>query len=145
MPSITDTLMVGIQYPYLEMNKFVSKWKKGKEEKTEKDMRYNLYCCLVFNNLAETFAACTAQTEKEKVVNKKKSTEALMMSQVYYPEILDTHRRWWQACGSVGYADDFRDFVDAYYAASGPEPVVRKTRTAKARKPATPIAKKGTK
>src|SRR5271157_3384503 len=45
---VTMVIGIGIEYPYLEDDNFCASWKEM-DKTTERAMRYDNYCCLVFN------------------------------------------------------------------------------------------------
>jgi hypothetical protein len=72
---------LNIQYPYLENEKFINKYKK-KKKKNEEYSRYDSYCTIVFNFLERVFVLYNFNLNK---VN----------NFVHYRELIETHSRWW--------------------------------------------------
>ena len=110
---LNDLLMqvnqICIEYPYLEDSNFTNTWKNTSQKLTEKYLRYESYCIILFNYL-ERLAIYTS-------FNKKK-----MEKFVHVKEIIEIHHRWWQSpsigykedMNISGYSDKFRNLVDEY-------------------------------
>lgn len=89
-----------IQYPYLEDSDFCNKWTP--EAKDENSMRYDNFCCFVFNYLERLWEFYDGKGDK-------------MYKHVNYIEIIALHGTWWKsriAENTDGYKPDFVDFVN---------------------------------
>jgi hypothetical protein len=88
-----------IEYPFLEANAYCESWPAtGRAD--EDNMRYENFCCHVFNQLQSAWEFCKGDTQK--------------MHHVLYPdELIWRHRKWWQQdeVNSAAYPVEFRRFV----------------------------------
>lgn len=53
---LKEILKISIEYPYLESKKFADNWLERKKNEDDEVLRYDLYCTLLFNYLAELFS-----------------------------------------------------------------------------------------
>jgi hypothetical protein len=136
MSNVNQMLLVGIQFPYLEMRKFTDKWKKCDGEKSEKGKRYDLYARYAFNCLAGVVDESWDAIKRMKGKNKPSVSE-LVGSRIDYPGILDTHRAWWLSGCRGGYSDVMVAFCDYFYNEGADRP-----KAAKPKAPAKPRAAK---
>ena len=90
---------IGIQYPYLEDEGECKAYVK--DSRKPDSMRYENYCCFVFNLLEMIYDFCDG--------DRGKISEIL-----YVEEIILTHARWWRADKKniAGYNQDFLLFVN---------------------------------
>jgi len=99
-------ILVSIQYPYLESDEFCSAWDPLKAITDEKYMRYDNYCCLVFNLLEDIFEYFGANADKiEDYIGAK--------------ELITRHKTWWSNPGNnsentQGYPGKFRKYLETY-------------------------------
>lgn len=90
-----------MEYPYLEDSKFIKRWAKSRESSKEKFIRYDLYCCIVFNFL-------------ESVSRFYRYDIAKIVNFVDIKEMLEAHREWWKSppgnadANQIGYSKEFR-------------------------------------
>jgi hypothetical protein len=92
---------LAIEYPYFEENKFCSQYEEYKDEKT---LRYDSYCCIVFNLLEKI---C------EHFKYKKNKIEQFFGIQ----EMITRHSKWWlsevnRKENMSGYSKKFIYFID---------------------------------
>lgn len=81
MKDMLDRLiMISIEYPYLEDASYTNNKNKNRED--EKYVRYDNYCCMVFNFIERLWKYANG--------NKKKMNDI-----VYYSEYINTHYQWW--------------------------------------------------
>lgn len=106
--SILDKIIelnnLGLEYPYLESDSFCDDFDSYKTKSDERYMRYDVYCCQVFNLLEEAFTFCNY---------KEKQLGALLG----YEEMITTHKKWWldiavRSKNIYGYNIRFINFVD---------------------------------
>ena len=91
---------VSISYPRLEDDAFCAEWVKA--DKTDLEvMRYDNYCCLVFNLLETVWRYCGGNEEKIEDI-------------VFAREMIFRHRWWWksQPNNLGGYKLQFHEYVD---------------------------------
>ena len=96
-------IMISIKYPKLEDHQFALKFHK--DPKDEEYMRYDNYCCMVFNFIERLWKFCTKDSSKMKDV-------------VYFEEYIYLHRTWWTECireNSIFYEQEFNKFIDKEY------------------------------
>lgn len=101
--SLTQINQLNIQYPYLENTKYIRKYSK-KKELSEKDMRYESYCIIVFNYLERLSIFCRFNFLK-------------MEKYVHVPELILPHKYWWinllnTQFRQAGYNSKFITIVD---------------------------------
>ena len=86
-------------YPYLEDDAFCDQWPHIEDD--EKRMRYDNYCCHVFNTLEHVWL----HTDGDR---------AEMKRLIYPDEIIVRHRKWWQGDkeNQSGYEEGFCEFVN---------------------------------
>ncbi len=98
-------IMISIKYPYLEDDAFCNKWKTKKKYSAE-ELRYENYCCIVFNIIETLYLHYGG--------NKNKIEGFLAVK-----ELIRRHHKWWKApSGKLdnidGYDKGFRQFVNSY-------------------------------
>jgi hypothetical protein len=93
---------LGIEYPYLENDEFCRNW-PGEEINDEKYMRYDNYCCQVFNLL-------------ERIWQFSKGQPDTMRDFIYFEELIFRHKKWWfsEIENREGYERGFLIFVRSY-------------------------------
>lgn len=98
---ITHLLDIGIEHPYLEDTKWCSAYHPSIGE-AEKRVRYELYCCAVFNVLQDVRNFANG--------NRKKIRDFM-----HVDEIVLMHSAWWRSDPEniKGYDIGFRDFVQS--------------------------------
>ena len=79
---IDKVISFSIEYPYLEDDKFVGRGRR-RDKTTEKAMRYDNYCCLVFNLL-------------EQLWDFHNGNESKIAKMFYAPEMIRRHKVWWK-------------------------------------------------
>ncbi|MBL7885074.1 MAG: hypothetical protein JNL69_13455 [Bacteroidia bacterium] len=89
--ALNNLLNLGIQYPKLEMNSFISS--VTDYERDEDSMRYNLYCIAWFNHLHELFKFHKGNVSK-------------IHNDFNCNEVVNTHKKWW--------TDNFRENYEGY-------------------------------
>jgi len=101
---ITKLVDVGITYPNLENDAFCANWNVA--DKTDKEvMRYDNYCCLVFNLLETMWKYYRGNTGQiEDFFNAR--------------EEIIRHNQWWKSQheNTKGYRDAFRAYVNSVIA-----------------------------
>jgi hypothetical protein len=90
---------LGITYPQLENSAFCQKW--NSDAISDEAMRYDNYCCQVFNMLESLWRFTKGNSSK-------------MTEFVYFEELLFRHKRWWytQIQNRKGYQSGFHEFID---------------------------------
>ena len=98
---ITKLIDIGITYPYLESDAFCAAWNDA-DKKDKEVMRYDNYCCLVFNLLETMWKFYNGNTKK-------------MEDFFYAREMIVRHKQWWnsQQENTDGYKVEFRDYINA--------------------------------
>lgn len=98
---ITKIIEIGITYPYLEDDDFCANWTKA--NRRDEGMRYDNYCCLVFN-LLEQLWRYSRQNPK-------------MIEDIFGArEMIVRHRVWWgsEVHNHTGYRDvRFHEYINA--------------------------------
>jgi len=101
MRELLDGLIrISIEYPYLEDTKYT--YNKNKSIDDEKYIRYDNYCCMVFNFI-------------ERLWKYTKGDKKKMNDIVYYNEYIYTHYQWWidnYELNKEGYENGFLEFVE---------------------------------
>lgn len=89
-----------IEYPFLEDSDVCSKWPEKVRDKDD-CMRYDNYCCHVFNVLQHSWEFCGGNRKKMRTV-------------LYPEELIWRHRRWWKhdEANLIAYPVEFRTFVN---------------------------------
>lgn len=100
---ITQLNMIAIQYPYVEDDAFCAKWPSANPP-AEADMRYDNYCCLVFNLL-------------ERLWKHYKGRDDRIHAVFGATEMIRRHRVWWRSTRNRvdnlgGYDLGFIQYVD---------------------------------
>ena len=92
---------LAIQYPYLENDAYCGMW-PDVDGSIDNRMRYDNYCCLVFNALESTWRHHNGDRAK-------------IRDDFNIDEMVWRHRHWWQAENEnrIGYPLGFRSAVDA--------------------------------
>ncbi len=93
---------LGIEYPYLENDEFCRNW-PADEINDEKYMRYDNYCCQVFNLLERIWQFSKGQPDS-------------MRDFIYFEELIFRHKKWWfsEIENREGYEKGFLFFVKSY-------------------------------
>jgi hypothetical protein len=90
---------LAIEYPFLESDEFCSQWPSSNRDKQD-GMRYENFCCHVFNLVQQCFEFCRG--------------DELKMKPILHPdELIWRHRLWWQNDeeNQRGYPVEFRQYV----------------------------------
>lgn len=97
---ISKLVDVAITYPYLEDDKFCASWNEV-DKNDEKTMRYDNYCCLVFNLLETLWKQCNGNAKR---------IEAIFFAR----EMIVRHQRWWKSERNNlgGYEIKFHRYID---------------------------------
>jgi hypothetical protein len=88
-----------IDYPFLESESYCDVW-PNTSRSDDDQLRYGVYCCHVFNLLAQCWEFCGGDLQK--------------MKHILYPdELIRLHRRWWESdpANQDAYPVGFRQFV----------------------------------
>ena len=98
--------MLAMQYPYLEDDEFCVEWLTNKASKDEKYMRYDNYCCIVFNLI-------------ENIWKHFKGNRKRIESFFAIKELIVRHKLWWKNPSGPfenieGYGPDFIAFINTY-------------------------------
>lgn len=96
---ITQMISFTIQYPYLEDENFCEHWSKNLTD--ESALRYENYCCLVFNILEKTWKHFNKDDNK-------------INDFIYVNEIVSLHKKWWKSDSNnnYGYDNKFKKYID---------------------------------
>jgi hypothetical protein len=96
---ITKIIEISIEYPYLEDDEYCAKW-ADVIVRDELAMRYDYYCCIVFNLIERVWRYCKG--------NKKKINDML-----YVEELVNRHYQWWitEDNNSVAYSNKFQNYI----------------------------------
>jgi hypothetical protein len=101
--SIAQMLSYSIQYPALESKRLCDAYPNCADD-LEK-VRYESYCCFVFNTLFRVWKFCKHDPEK-------------MSEIVAIDEIFKLHANWWRTDNdNLGYHPEFRKFVNGHITA----------------------------
>ncbi len=97
---------IAIEYPYLEDNDFCSKWIDNNNPKEERYMRYDNYCCIVFNLL-------------ENLWKYFKGSKSKIESFLSVQEMAIRHKNWWKNPSGiieniVGYDLKFQKYINSF-------------------------------
>ncbi len=97
---IVKVIEIGIEYPYVENDDFCAKW-PDVDKNSEQGIRYDNYCCLVFNLMERLWRHF--EGDREKIEN-----------MLYAPEMAHRHRRWWQSdkTNETAYEYGFRQYIN---------------------------------
>ena len=103
---ILELNKIAIAYPYLEDDEFCNSWAKQKKQIDEKYMRYENYCCIVFNLLEQIYKLYNGNIEK-------------INNLIYVEELAKRHKAWWNnpvgARENIeGYMPPFREFIKKF-------------------------------
>jgi hypothetical protein len=106
---IQQFILIAINYPYLEQDSFCQEYDPNSQD--EKYLRYDNYCCLVFNFLERMWKHFNG--DKAKIENFFGMKEMVVR-----------HQKWWQAeinhCRNIeGYELKFCDFLNQYLPFNG--------------------------
>jgi hypothetical protein len=102
---ITIMIQLAIEYPFLEQDSFCSAYNGNRE--CENNLRYDNYCCIVFNILEKIFVLFGGKRLKiEEFIGIK--------------EIALRHKQWWKSRNNQkdiidGYRLEFVEFIDSYH------------------------------
>ena len=88
-----------IEYPFLEDDEFCRSWPNTGRTR-EDNMRYENFCCHVFNQLEHAWELFKGDEQK-------------MRPTLYPEELVSRHRVWWQSdeTNQKAYSTEFRQFV----------------------------------
>jgi hypothetical protein len=88
-----------IEYPFLESDEYCKTW-PNTTRSDDDNMRYENYCCHVFNTLQHAWELHKGNEQKIRVT-------------LYPEELIERHRAWWmhEDVNQRGYPPDFRQFV----------------------------------
>lgn len=98
---ITKIIEMSLTYPYLEDDDYCLQW-GCTQNKDENSMRYDNYCCIIFNLIERLWKHCNG--------NKKKIDELL-----YVDEMVKRHLRWWRSeyNNLDGYDKRFQKYINS--------------------------------
>ena len=97
---------IAVQYPYVESQPFIDKWIDKKNSDDVRYMRYDMFCNLLFNYLAELY---------EFYDGNKTKIEAFCDIKTW----VRMHKLNWQHPNDPnenidGYSKEFREFINSY-------------------------------
>ena len=97
---IEKTIDYSIEYPYFENDQFCSRWRAMDKHQDDQAMRYDNYCCFVFNMIERLWKYAKG--------DRKEMTDVL-----HVDELIARHSAWWLAEeeNRIGYDQNFRLFV----------------------------------
>ncbi|MBR8766286.1 hypothetical protein [Porphyromonas levii] len=102
---LNHLLGIAVEYPYLEHQPFIDKWMERKGT-NEEYLRYDIYCNLLFNFLAELYEFYEGdKTKIEKFCDIK---TWVRMHKLNWEHPIDPNEN------IDGYSDDFRNFINSY-------------------------------
>lgn len=92
-----------IKHPYLDDDDFCKTWPQNRTSKDKKYMRYESYCCIVFNLLEQIYKLFNG--------DEKKIEEFF-----YAKELIKRHNLWWNNPSDIlenidGYNHEFREYL----------------------------------
>lgn len=92
-----------MEYPFLESDDFCGSW-PNTSRSSDDNMRYENYCCHVFNQLEHAWELF-------------KGDKLKMRSCLDPEELIVRHRKWWEAdkTNETAYTPAFRQFVDEIF------------------------------
>ena len=98
---LNKMISFGIEYPYLENTEYCSRWSDNPDD--ENSMRYDNYCCFVFNLLERSW-------------KHHKGDEQKLFDFIHVPEIVKLHSVWWQSDpeNRLAYEHGFQELVDEH-------------------------------
>lgn len=96
---VQKVIEFSMTYPYLEDDEFCDQWPNIEDR--EKRLRYDNYCCHVFNTLEHAWQYSQGDRMKMKWI-------------IYPDELVVRHRKWWKGeCDNdSGYDRDFCAFIE---------------------------------
>lgn len=99
---ITKLIEFSLEYPYLEDDNYCAAW-AGKINGDEESIRYENYCCVVFNLIERVWEFCRG--------NQKKMDKIL-----YVEELVIRHYRWWifDSANSSAYNKRFQKYIKSF-------------------------------
>mgnify|MGYP001466640284 CR=1 FL=1 len=105
--TINEVLNISMEYPLLENDDFCAKWYLRDNCDIDR-MRYENYCCRVFNLLERIWFFCGGNMEKINMI-------------IYVEEWVLQHKIWWQMdiYNIYGYKYDFRVFINGLISKNG--------------------------
>ena len=98
---ISKIIDISITYPYLEDDAFCAAWPLA--DKTDREaMRYENYCCLVFNLLETLWQHCDGDSRK-------------IDDMFFAREMIMRHKTWWKSDSNNlgGYNIEFHRYIDS--------------------------------
>jgi hypothetical protein len=92
---------ISVKYPYLESDAFCDNW-DSVDKNSDEAMRYDNYCCLVFNLLERAWRHFNRDVSK-------------VDRFIYVNEIIKLHQKWWKLDmnNNYAYSDDFVKFINS--------------------------------
>jgi hypothetical protein len=96
---IIKIIEISLEYPYLEDDDYCSQWGLI-DSKDEKSMRYDNYCCAVFNLIERLWKHCNRKPKKINDI-------------LYVTELVIRHQRWWMSETNNFHAYDkqFQEYI----------------------------------
>jgi hypothetical protein len=93
-----------IQYPYLESQDFIKKYKSHEINPDEQKIRYGIYCSFIFNTL-------------QRICIYFKYDKIKIRQFIHIQEIVSQHQNWWKNPSGMyqnkeGYEDEFKSMVN---------------------------------
>lgn len=103
---LAKILEISVQYPYVENPRFTSQWENMKDTEDDRYMRYDMYCNLLFNYLAEVYDYFDGNKTKIENFVDIKNWIRLHRSNWKHPFVHDEN--------IDAYSRKFRQFIDSY-------------------------------
>jgi hypothetical protein len=96
---VDDLLHITLEYPHLDSESFVEKWKKGEGTFEDRD-RYTSFCCFAFNLLYRVWQFHRGDAKKIDDV-------------ILAREIVHRHKTWWlgDANNTLAYDEKFAAYI----------------------------------
>lgn len=109
---IAKMLELAMAYPHVESDEFLDNWPDVPNATDSDRLRYEIYCCYVFNLLERVWLFSKDDYSDEGSV----ANEIL-----HVPEIIADHKRWWLSdkANQNGYTRSFQSYVDRVIADLG--------------------------
>jgi hypothetical protein len=99
-------IQIGIEYPYLENKTFTEKWNEFRHTNDEHYLRYDMYCNLIFNFLAQLYSYYNKDKQKVECFVDVKSW--IRLHKYNWKNPVDENEN------IDGYDEDFRKFINSY-------------------------------
>ena len=103
---LAKILEISVQYPYVENPGFTSQWENKKDTEDDRYMRYDMYCNLLFNYLAEVYEHFNGNRTKIENFVDIKNWIRLHRLNWQHPLVHDEN--------IDAYSHKFRQFIDSY-------------------------------